>query len=128
MLATVAQAAPRSIGPVLINLGVLIVVVVAMGFFILLVRKRMLGSDRDLGAGSLLGDLKQMRDAGDISQAEYDYLRKSIAARAAGQEPPPRPAELAAPELRATPGFDLTGEPLPPEVIDAMRRKPDVEA
>ncbi|GAB4385607.1 MAG: hypothetical protein Kow0022_12150 [Phycisphaerales bacterium] len=128
MLATLAQAASRSIGPVLINLGVLIVIVVAMGFFILLVRKRMLGSDRELGAGSLLGDLKQMRDAGNISQAEYDYLRKSIAARAAGQEPPPRPAEPAAPELRARPGFDLTGEPLPPEVIEAMRRQSDAKS
>lgn len=123
MLTALAQTTSKSIGPVLINLGVLIAVVVAMGFIILLVRKWMLSVDRGAESGSLFDDLKRLRDSGEISELEHDYLRKSIAAMAAGKEPPARPPELAPTELRARPGFDLTGAPLPPEVVRAQRRQ-----
>lgn len=57
-----------------------------------------------------------MRDRGEISEEEYDQTRRTIAARAAGREPPepPSPVDWAGESGRvARPGYDLTGEPLP---------------
>ncbi len=112
--------------PVLISIGALIVVVVVLGFVLLAMRKRMFGGSEDGEvAGSMFEDLRRLREKGEISEVEYDYVRKCIAARVAGRELPPRPEGLApeAEELRARPGFDLTGAPIPPEVLDAQRRR-----
>ncbi len=112
--------------PVLISIAALIVVVVVLGFVLVAMRKRMFGSSEDGEvAGSMFEDLRRLREAGEISELEYDYLRKCIAARVAGREPPPRPVGLAEEtvDLRARPGFDLTGAPIPPEVLEAQRRR-----
>ncbi len=113
---------------VLILLAVLIGLVLIAGVVMLVVRKRMIRNEQVL-AGSVFDDLKRMRDEAQISQHEYDYLRKAIAAKAAGREPPPRPADFGPlpGELRARPGFDLTGEPLPPEVLRALAERKEAE-
>ncbi|RMH13350.1 MAG: hypothetical protein D6695_04265 [Planctomycetota bacterium] len=112
----------RNLGPVLFQLGLLVVLVVLAGVIVLLLRKRLLGGHEEASGigGSIFADLQRLRDDGEISTIEYDYLRKVIASRAAGREPPPRPPELEAEELRARPGFDLSGEPLPPDVLRAQ--------
>jgi hypothetical protein len=112
--------------PVFISVGALIVVVVVLGIVLVAMRKRMFeSSDADMMAGSIFEDLRRLKASGEVSELEYDYLRKCIAARAADREPPPRPPGLAGSdgELRARPGFDLTGAPIPPEVLDAERRR-----
>ncbi len=53
-----------------------------------------------------LDDLRRMRDEGELSEEEYERLRDRLV-REAGA--PPRSDR----ELRAKPGYDLTGEPLP---------------
>ncbi|MCL4220444.1 MAG: hypothetical protein KJZ65_03645 [Phycisphaerales bacterium] len=117
------NSADRQLGPMLTQLGLLIGLVVFTGLIILLIRKWLFSQGEEAVTGSMFDDLRRLRDAGEISEVEYDYLRKCIANKAAGKEPPPRPPELAPTELRARPGFDLTGQPLPPEVIRAMERE-----
>lgn len=122
LLLLAQSAANRNLGPMLLQLGLLIVLVLVLGVVILAVRKAMFKDDNADAGGSLFDDLRRMRDSGEISELEYDYLRKCIAARAAGKDLPPRPPELEQAELRARPGFDLTGAPLPPEVLRAQQR------
>jgi hypothetical protein len=112
MLARV-MAATSSSTQAIILLGALIVVVVIAGLVIMKVRSSMLskGSESDEG---IFAGLRAMRDAGELSLEEYDAARKRLAAKAAGRPPPPVPARTAATgALRARPGFDLTGAPLP---------------
>lgn len=124
MLMFLAQSsANKQIGPMLTQLGLLIGLVVFAGLILLLVRKWMFSQSEESASGSMFDDLRRLLEAGEISQVEYDYLRKCIANKAAGKDPPPRPPELASTELRARPGYDLTGAPLPPEVLRAMERE-----
>jgi hypothetical protein len=129
LLSVLAQrASTKDLTEVLVLLGVLIGLVVLTGLLMLIVRRRMMSRNADAAlGGSVFEDLRRMRDEAQISELEYEYLRRCLAAKAAGREPPPRPPELGvdAGELRAKPGFDLTGEPLPPEIVQAMRRKDD---
>ena len=100
-------------------LGALILATLVLGVIVLAMRRKILGSDdRESTHGSMLDELRAMRERGEISQAEYDHTRKTIAARAAGREPPERPKTAPPPEapdgtVAARPGYDLTGEPLP---------------
>ncbi len=124
MLMLLAQSsATRQLTPMLTQLGLLIGLVIFTGLIVLVVRKWMFAQGDEAAPGSMFDDLRRMRQSGEISEVEYDYLRKCIANKAAGKDPPPRPPELAPTELRARPGFDLTGQPLPPEVLRAMERE-----
>ncbi len=104
--------------------GALIVASLVFGVVVMTMRRRLLnGSDSAGAPGAMLDELRAMRARGEISQSEYDHTRSSIAARAAGREPPPRPDAARGPEapdgsVAARPGYDLTGERLP-------ARKPD---
>lgn len=94
-------------------LGALIVVVVVAGLIIMKIRASMLSKGRESDEGIFAG-LRAMRDSGELSLDEYDAARKRLAAKAAGVPPPPPPARAPKPgDLRAQPGFDLTGAPLP---------------
>lgn len=122
---TIAQQATKEdLTRFLVTIAVLIAVVLVAGLVLLMVRKRMMSAaDENVMSGSIFDDLRRMLKDGEISEVEYDYLRRCIAAKAAGKEPPPMPAELKAlQDLRAEEGFDLTGAPIPPEVLAAMRR------
>lgn len=116
-------AASSTSADVVIWVGVLIVAVLLLGALILLVRKRMLAKDKH-GADNWIGDLRQMHKRGELSTEEYESARRALTAKfAAGAganaaTPTPRPTRPPAPraatsELRAKPGFDLTGAPLP---------------
>ena len=100
--------------------GALIVASLVFGVVVLAMRRRLLSaSDVSASPGSMLNDLRAMLERGEISRAEYDHTRATIAARAAGRQPPPRPDTQRGPEapdgsIAARPGYDLTGERLPP--------------
>lgn len=109
---------------VLIWVCILIVAVLFLGALILVVRKRMLAKD-SAAADNWIGDLRQMHKRGELSTEEYEAARRALTARFAGgagapaAAPSQRSARPHAPrdeagELRAKPGFDLTGAPLPP--------------
>lgn len=95
-------------------LFVLIVLTVLAGVVIVIVRRRLIEPDAKANSpGSLMEDLRRMRDRGEITQEEYDRTRKTIAARAAGREPPPPPPPDPEGPRQARPGYDLTGDRLP---------------
>jgi hypothetical protein len=112
---------------VLIWVGALIVAVLILGIVILLVRKKLFTKDADSPTG-LLNDLRRMHKSGELTTEEYDAARKALTTRIAAKMPAGKPVQSAprassaarpprqsAPdgELRAKPGFDLTGAPLP---------------
>lgn len=117
---------------VLIWVAVLILCVIGLGLAILAMRRRLLSRDADSDFQSgILDSLRAMRDEGRLTQEEYDAARRRMTARFAGKAERPAPSPALGPavpdpgtsglqrrplppdELRAPPGFDLTGRPLP---------------
>lgn len=120
---------------VLIWVGVLIVAVLALGVVILFVRKRVFAKEQH-HADNWIGDLRQMHRRGELSTEEYEAARRALTAKFTGAPAPaptPRPsrtpaARAEASELRAKPGFDLTGAPLPKPAPPASPSSPDPPA
>ena len=124
----------QDLKPVLLTVGTLIVLVLLLGIVLFVVRGRFLGdnSGGDIDPGGVLETLRAMRDRGEVSEAEYRTAQTAIvgkAARERGENSGADPAGASGParartrgvmpgELRAEPGFDLTGAPLPPAVRD----------
>ena len=117
-------AATRGATDVLLWSGGLIVLVIGLGLVILALRRAMLSKQGGMAEAGLFDSLREMRDSGAISQQEYDAARKNMVSRAAGKVGLPSGAVPAAKEaigtpgaasgeVRARPGFDLTGRPLP---------------
>lgn len=110
-----AQAAGQGgIGEALLWLGGMIVLLMIAAGGVLVLRARLLDRGaRSGGPGLFLDELRAMRDRGELSPAEYDAARSAMAARLAGG---PR-SDAGSPDspatLRARPGVDLTGDPLP---------------
>lgn len=112
-------------------IGAFIVAVLVLGLVLVLVRRRMIERDQDReGAGSLMEELRKMRESGRMSEDEYNAARKSLATKVAGEikASPATPASFA-PKIPRTavpppssqtarPGYDLTGEPLPKPAKD----------
>lgn len=103
--------------------GIVILLVVALGLVALQLRKRLLADDSPDSSGSMFDELRGMLKRGQITQAEYDSMRRRLVERVSASSlsgsdpaatPPiktPRPA--ASGDRVAPPGFDLTGRPLP---------------
>lgn len=126
---------------VLALVGGAIVVLMLGGVAIMLLRKKVLEKDTaGASAAGLMEQLREMHRRGEISDAEYEQTRRTMASRVSTMldtkrsgglfeqpEPkrrPPRPPSKGDPvapaspspaqsELRAPPGYDLTGAPLP---------------
>ena len=143
--ALLAQAKPYSPTPVLICVGVLIACAMIGGTLVVILRRKML--DRQTASDANRSLMEHLRDAharGEMSDAEYEQARKSIASRvsqvldtkragglfelpspkrrparpitaslAADEPAKPARASPPSPEIRAPPGYDLTGAPLP---------------
>lgn len=78
--------ASRNPSRILVPVAGLIVVAVLGGLGVMAVRRRMLAKDTAAAdQGGLLEDLRRLRDTGQISPAEFDAARKSIAARLRGE-------------------------------------------
>lgn len=128
----------QDITPYAITIGVLIVVVIGAGIGLLVLRAKLNSADdtEDAGTGGMLETMRVMRDRGEISEAEYRTAQAALVAKASrergeqsgadpgGGKPPSRDRThpTAPGELRAKPGYDLTGEPLPPPVRDRSER------
>jgi hypothetical protein len=108
---TVAQTA--DIGQAVIWLIVLLAVVVVGTLVILALRRRLQGEDEGESAGLDLGALRKLRAEGSISEAEFEAARAAIVARHGVSEAAPTVSPLDPRTVRARPGVDLTGEPLP---------------
>lgn len=82
--------AQQSSGPgaILLTAGTLIVLVVLGSIAVMWVRRWTLqGKSSQGGEASLLSSLRAMRDAGDLSDEEYDRARKRLASGVAGRRP-----------------------------------------
>jgi hypothetical protein len=127
-LATLALAPVRSGAANPLRLvyviGILILLVLALGLIALHLRKRLLADDAaDASAGSLLEQMRGMLKRGEITQAEFDSMRRRMVERmsatslsnddASLRPPISRPRPAAPGERLAPPGFDLTGQPRP---------------
>lgn len=118
-------AATKNATEVLLWAGCLIVLAIGAGLVILAIRRTMLSKDGGAAEAGLFESLRAMRDSGAISPEEYDAAKRNMVARAAGKMGEPKPAVEPKPkpkirtsdgsggEVRAKPGFDLTGRPLP---------------
>lgn len=114
--------------PYILTVGVMIVLVMAAGIALYVVRGRLFGKDgsKQLDHGGVLETMRAMRDRGEISEEEYRTTQAALVARAtekrdaeAEQRPAPGPTKTQtstepAGDRRARPGYDLTGDPLPP--------------
>jgi hypothetical protein len=124
----------RDLTEYLLMVGVMIVLVVGVGIGVFILRSRLFGADpgSEAGAGGMLETMRRMRDRGEIPEEEYRAAQAAIVGKV--KSPPPlgsSPAGARTPssalgELRAKPGFDLTGAPLPRRVSedDHGRGKP----
>ncbi|QKK09253.1 MAG: SHOCT domain-containing protein [Planctomycetota bacterium] len=114
--------------PYILTVGVMIVLVTAAGIALYVLRGRLFGKDgpNQLDHGGVLETMRAMRDRGEISEEEYRTTQAALVAKAtekrnAAAEPPrgagPTKTQTSAgraEDRRARPGFDLTGDPLPP--------------
>lgn len=118
-------------GQILLWVFVLIVVIVVGGLAVLELRRRLLSKDRGSMSAGLMDEMRTMHARGELSDEEYDRVRKRMAARAAGRDPDEFAPATKMPEqgeVRARPGFDLTGAPLPAEPKpedSAQQHRPD---
>ncbi len=114
--------AATRVAPVLGWSAALIVVVVIAALVLASVRRRALRKGQESATPLTLHDLRTLHARGEVSDEEFESLRAVIlrSATAGGGGAPGGPAsESGDPqrkpgERRAPPGFDLTGEPLPP--------------
>lgn len=127
-----------AVGGVLVWMGLLVALTIAGGVVMIAVRKRALSRDeQSVDTGGLMDSLRAARDAGDLTEEEFRSARLRLLGMETGEGPSVRPkgstsrvpgtADAAAPpgtshgvshgasqDRRAKPGFDLTGDPLPP--------------
>ena len=81
-------------GQILISVFVLIVLIVVGGLVVIALRRKLLAKDSKLGHESgLMDEMRAMHARGELSDAEYDLIRKRLANRAAARlaEDPPTP-------------------------------------
>jgi len=77
-------------------LGLLILFVVGATFVVIAVRRRLLGgsgSGAD-GSGGIFGQLREMRDRGEISPEEFEAIRKTMIERMRRGEAPELPGGM----------------------------------
>lgn len=102
---------------ILVTVGVLLVLAVVGGIVIFALRRRALGrhESAEPEAGGMLDELRRMRDAGALSDEQFEEARLKMAARATGMpidELRRKSVERAGGRI-ADPGLDLMGRPLP---------------
>lgn len=103
---------------VLLWVGVLIVVTLAGAILILAIRRRTLAGPRTPDAGSLMDELRAMRDRGQMTPQEYDAAMSAMKARLrdqvrGGGDASVKPRRLAPPESGRGPN-NAPESPQPP--------------
>lgn len=109
-----------NIGEVWVWVVVLLVVVVLGGVVVMLVRKSARGADSyGPTIGLSLADLREMRAQGRLTEEEFERAKAMVIGQlggkidGAGAERIRVQGRIVDGELRARPGYDLTGQPLP---------------
>jgi hypothetical protein len=74
--------AAGSTGSILLWLGVLLAVTLLGGLGIMWLRRRLLAKDTSSPGGFDLHSLRQLRDRGDLSPAEYEHLKTLVIGQA----------------------------------------------
>lgn len=93
---------------------VLIVLVIAAGLVLLALRRRLLDEADEVGGSGLdLKTLRAMRDRGELTEEEFERARERVLEAYGADATTPATTSPLDGSLRARPGFDLTGEPLP---------------
>ncbi len=100
-------------GEVALWIGVLLAVVIAGALVIFALRRRIQGEDSIEGDDLDLGTLRRMRDTGQMTNEEFEAARAAIVARHGGSDTGQSVSPLDPTRVRARPGTDLTGDPLP---------------
>jgi hypothetical protein len=98
----------------LLWVGASMVVVMIATLAVVWYRRRILGSSKSDIQSGLLDELRAMKNRGQISEEEFAATKHAMAVRAAGGVPTQTKPKPMTGELIAPPGFDLTGQPLPP--------------
>lgn len=95
-LGTQPRAGRSSSTDVLLWVGILIVVTLVGAIAILAIRRRTLAGPRTPDAGSLMEELRAMRDRGQMTPQEYDAaitaMKARLRAQVRGSSPPSLPA------------------------------------
>lgn len=83
-------------GDIMLAAGVLLAIALVGGFVWMWLRRRLFAPDTAANAGSIMEDLRRMRQEGKITEEEYDSIRKNMAARLArsgfgSEKVPPKP-------------------------------------
>lgn len=110
---TLAQSAAA--GPTLLWIGILIAVAVAGGAFVMVIRNRMLAkppSDSE-AKGSMLQEIREMRRRGEMTEEQFQAARDSILGKSKRVRRVVKGEIHEDGTIKARPGFDLTGSPLP---------------
>lgn len=74
-------------------LGVLVLVVIAGAVALLLIRRWWKGQDESAQPGFTLGDLRELRDSGEISVAEYERARETMVRKVKAQATSVKPVK-----------------------------------
>jgi hypothetical protein len=72
-----------STGDIVLAVVVLIAIAMVGGFVWMWLRRRLFQPESPAGPATLMEDLRRMRDEGQITQEEYDTIRRNMAARLA---------------------------------------------
>ena len=131
----------------LLWIGVAIACLAVGGTILAILRKKMLEGESSASASSLMEHLRDAHRRGEITDAEYDQARRSMASRVShvldtkradglfelpdpkrrlprpsppntGQSEPAASGDSSGTPLQAPPGYDLTGEPLPKPKVE----------
>jgi hypothetical protein len=82
--AAAPAAAKSASSAALVWVGVLMAVILVGGLLLMLMRRKLFAPEAGaMSAGGIMEDLRRMRDAGQITQEEYDSIRKNMATRLA---------------------------------------------
>lgn len=85
-----AQTPRTSPSQIFFVVGLLIGAAVVLGLVILLVRRKMLGSESSSAEqAGLMDQLRHLRDSGEITPEEFDAARRSMVARMTRDTPKP---------------------------------------
>jgi hypothetical protein len=81
-LTTLAQRVTQQSVQILYTLGWLVLAVIVLIIAIWVIRRWLIGKQDEAPPGLTLGDLRQMRDQGHLSEEEFEATRQTLIARA----------------------------------------------
>lgn len=90
-LAQAGSQSTQNVVHALVWVGVLIALVVILGLVVVVIRRRLLSNQAPGPAGlTLMETLRDARDRGEMTQEEYETVRKRLAERLSREPPPTR--------------------------------------